>query len=1391
MGTFATANRTDRMGDLVLETISIAKLDQNPLALFLSSNPADSEINSKSPHAMMKRTQTLFLRLITACLLPLPLAAALDPSKLLTQYVHDVWTTANGLPQNSVLSIAQTPDGYLWLGTENGLVRFDGVRFVIFDRHNTPAFKSNVFSALLVDHHGDLWIGTLGGLVQLSHGVFTGFTTQTGLSNDSVQALYEDEQGDLWIGTDGGGLNRRHELAFKNYSSKDGLADNSVFSLCADRHGGFWIGTHGGLSHWVGGSFTTKTEKDGLPSNFIRSLHVDRAGTLWIGTNRDGLAHLVGDEITTYTTKDGLSENGVWSIMEDSAGSLWIGTGGGGLNRLRGNHFSKFTVAQGFSGEDVWAIFEDREGSLWIGSAGGGLNRLRNGSFTAQGALEGLSSDVVLPIYQDREGAVWVGTSSAGVNRLSDGQITIFNTSNGLSNNQVFSITEDGRGDHWFGTRNGLTRLSKDGKVTVYSGGGSGLPNDVAHCTYTDSKGDLWVGTRSGLSHFDGQNFTTYTTKDGLSHNDVTAIYEDRHDGTLWVGTGGGLHHFVNGRFQVYTKKDGLSNDVISSIAGDSDGTLWLGTNGDGLNRLKKGVFRSFTTRDGLFDDDISEILDDQRGSLWFSCNRGVFSVSKDQLNAFANRKISQISSRTFGVADGMRSVECNGGFQPAGWRLNDGALAFPTMKGIAVVDPDHLVRNSLAPPVLIEQSTIDHLEYRDKANLQPPPGKGQIEFQYTALSFIEPARIRFKYILEGFDKDWTDAGSRRVAYYTNISPGNYRFRVMAMSADGVWSREDASVSLVLPKHFYQTPLFLCLECLVVAALLATAYELRVKQLRANESKLVALVEERTKELSSSEKKFRQLAENISEVFWMMDPESGALLYVSPAFDQLWGFSAARVVENPDVWLDPIHPEDRGVLGACRHRQRHGEFVECEYRVVRDDRTAWLWDRAFPIFNEAGQLDRIVGVVEDITQRKEAEQVLRQSNDELEQRVGERTVELRNLNDALQKANKSKDQFLANMSHELRTPMNGVIGMTKLALATKLNPEQKEYLEVVNSSASSLLTIIDDILDFSRVATRTLTLDQVAFDPRQCVQQTVASLSAKAKEKALEFGCSLAGDIPAVLVGDPGRLRQILINLLTNAIKFTHSGSVLTTVSLEAGADSGVTLKFCVADTGIGIAKDKQAAVLEAFSQVDGSSTRVFGGTGLGLTICSKLVELMGGRMWIESEPGAGSQFYFTAPFAIGVFETQQPTSDLQDLKPLRALLVEDNPINLKVAKRLLERDGCEVITAGNGREALQILEQLDWNVDVVFMDIQMPEMDGLEATKEIRRLEALNGKRLPVYALTAHISKQDEDRSLAAGMDKHLTKPIRPELLKSVLRDVASRMSRPLPMSPANAPAR
>ncbi len=790
--------------------------------------------------------------------------AALNPAKAISQYTQDTWGTSSGLPSNSILAIAQTPDGYLWLGTEEGLARFDGVRFVIFDTNNTPALESNHVSALLVDAQNNLWIGTQGGgLTVFRNGQFTTYTTRNGLSNDTILALYGDGKGSLWIGTNGGGLNRFRNGKFETYTSRNGLPDDAVFTLAGGKDQSLWIGTHAGLVRFKNGAFTTYTTKDGLSDNYIKCLHVSHTGDVWVGTNAGGLSRFADGHFTNYSIRQGLSSNTIWCISEDEAGTLWVGTIDAGLNRFHGGKFTTYAAKDGLSSNRVFALLEDREGSLWIGTGGAGLARLKDGSFTTITSHEGLSSDVVLPVYEDNGNVIWVGTNGGGLDRIENGHITTYTTRDGLSDNTVFSLSDDKDHSLWIATHKGLDQL-RNGRFRFF-GTKSGLPNDIVVCLYRDRGGNLWAGSRGGLSRFDGARFKTYTTKDGLSSDYVVSIYQDS-DGTLWIGTGGGgLNEFRNGHFSSYTTKNGLSSNAVWTLTGDAAGTLWIGTGGGGLDRLQNGKFTSYTVHQGLFDDEIFQILPDKYGYLWMSSNKGVFRVSKSQLTAYAEGHLTSITSIPYGISDGLKSIECNGSFQPAGWRTKDGRLLFPTMKGLAVVDPAQLKTNPLPPPVLIEKVSIDGLDFAPGKAARAKPGEGGLEFTFTAPSLLSSAKIEFKYKLEGFDKGWVYAGQRRTAYYTNIPPGSYRFTVIACNPGGAWSAKGASVTLTLLPHFYQTYSFTLCCIAGFGALCFGVYGLRIRHLKANERQLVRLVDERTQALKeqvdAKERAHAELAE--------------------------------------------------------------------------------------------------------------------------------------------------------------------------------------------------------------------------------------------------------------------------------------------------------------------------------------------------------------------------------------------------------------------------------------------------------------------------------------------------------------------------------------------------
>ncbi|PYS62570.1 MAG: hypothetical protein DMF76_08790 [Acidobacteria bacterium] len=535
-----------------------------------------------------------------------------------------------------------------------------------------------------------------------------------------------------------------------------------------------------------------------------------------------------------------MPNNRIISLAVDREGSVWIGTAGG-LSRFANKHFSSFRLGDALTNESILSTFEDREGSLWIGTESGGLSLLKDKKFTTYAIKEGLGSDLVKSIYEDRKGNIWIGTNGGGLSLLKDGKLTTYTTVDGLSSNVVLALFGDGEGNLWVGTPDGLNRF-RDGKFKVFTSA-DGLANDFIRSIYADHSGNLWIGTRGGLTRLRGERFNIYTTADGLPNDFVGTIYEDLQD-NIWIGTLGGLSKFKDEKFTTYTTRDGLSSDVVISLHEDADSALWIGTSGGGLNRLKQGKFAAYTTRNGLPDDVVYGILEDRQNSLWLSSNKGIFRLNKNELDDFANGTVGSITPVLYGPADGMITRECSGGGHPAGWRSADGRLWFSTIKGVAMIDPEKIKLNDQPPPVAIEQIRVDDESISPAQTIELSPGKSRLDFYYTALSFVAPEKVRFKYKLEGFDSDWVDGGTRRVAYYTNLRPGRYKFRVIASNNDGLWNPAGAAFDLYLKPHFYQTYWFYALCTLILAILVWQLYRFRLKRV---ESQFAAVLQERNR----------------------------------------------------------------------------------------------------------------------------------------------------------------------------------------------------------------------------------------------------------------------------------------------------------------------------------------------------------------------------------------------------------------------------------------------------------------------------------------------------------------------------------------------------------------
>ena len=767
--------------------------------------------------------------LITTSLLGL-ISLGLLPTRGMAQYRFDNWTTDDGLPQNTVSAILQTRDGYLWLATAGGLVRFDGLRFTIFDKSNTKGLTSVRFSSLCEDADGSLWIGTEdGGLTRYLNGTFETYTTQQGLPHNRIWGIWRDDAGGLLILTTKGLVRRKNEQ-FQPYTMRApaSITVPVIQSCYRVQSGAFWCVDAAGLHRIEGDNVRTYTLRDGLSSLRVSSVYEGRRGDVWIATGDAGLNHLQDEKFTRYTAKDGLPSEPIQSIYEDRQGILWLATQGVGLSQFQDGRFITHVKAELPGGKVMTPFYEDREGNLWLGTSDRGLRRLRKDFIDFYSADGELAQNKPYPLLEDRTGNIWVGTQGGGLYKLRAGDFTHYPPGRGIYWN-ITALYEDRDGRLWMGGQGGLS-WSKDGRLTELSDR-LGLQNDYVRVILQDRTGNFWIGTEHGLIKYENEQAIKYTIREGLAGDDVIALQEDR-AGQLWIGTRGGLSRFKDGTFVSFTEQDGLPSNHVRALYEDGEGTLWIGTYDGGLGRLRDGKFTRYTVAEGLFNNGVFSILEDRRGNLWMSCNRGIYSVNKQQLNDFASGNIRTITSVSYGKADGLLNTECNGNRQPAGWQARDGRLWFPTQGGVAAVNPAAITTNPLPPPVVIEETLLDRKEIDPHASVQINPGQENLEIRYTGLSFTKPEYVRFKYKLAGVDKDWIEAGPRRSAYYAHLPPGSYQFKVIAANSDGVWNNEGASLSIVVHPPFWRTWWFLTLATLLVAGAAVLVYESRLARLR-------------------------------------------------------------------------------------------------------------------------------------------------------------------------------------------------------------------------------------------------------------------------------------------------------------------------------------------------------------------------------------------------------------------------------------------------------------------------------------------------------------------------------------------------------------------------------
>jgi signal transduction histidine kinase/ligand-binding sensor domain-containing protein len=751
-------------------------------------------------------------------------AHALDAARTLTQYVHRIWQVTQGLPQASIYAVVQTSDGRLWLGTQTGLVRFDGVRFTTIDEVNGVSMADVWVTELIEDHQHALWIGTdASGVFRLQDGVLTRFSKPEGLPSDAVQCLFEDHGGHVWACT-ANGLATWDGHAFQTFAPPAHPALGNVAAACEtpDRH--LWIAHDGRmLDTWSNGRYAERSIAMSR-SGAIRTVMCTSSGDVWVGTT-DGVFQVRGDREHHLTTADHLADNSVLTLAESRDSAVLVGTSNG-FSRIRGRDVESFRAQDGLSQSAVYALYEDHEGTLWV-ATGHGLNQFLDGRATPYTTSEGLPSNDTGPVVEDHAGTIWTGTLGAGLARFDDHRFSTLTTGDGLASNSVLAIAEDQAGNLWVGTDRGLNRVHDrrvDGTWTT----ARGLPADTVRALIVDTSGALWIGTTRGaavyrhgiIERIAGSNASITA----LGADNDGRIYIAPRDGSLQTYSAGALRNVAD---------DQLALRHVDAMYTDKAGVVWIGTAGDGLLAIDHGRISRYSVRDGLFDDSIYAILGDDHGRLWMACSKGIFSVDRAQLLRFAPDQTHKVISTPYSPTDVLRTIECKPGVQPAAWSGSGGQLWFSTTRGLLVLDSKNADRRFEAPPAAIEEITVNGERTSSTSGIGTlPPGRNNVAFRYTGLSFVVPTRITFKYTLEGFDTKWVDAGTRREAFYTNLPPGHFRFRVSACNLDGECHEAASAVAFVVEPRYYQHAWFIPL-CIVGAALIGlTGYRLRIRRLR-------------------------------------------------------------------------------------------------------------------------------------------------------------------------------------------------------------------------------------------------------------------------------------------------------------------------------------------------------------------------------------------------------------------------------------------------------------------------------------------------------------------------------------------------------------------------------